>query len=53
MGGAERMGGSVGYGAFWGWRDGGLDGGELAQDGFGARQKGRGFVEENSAAEVA
>ena len=29
-----------------------MDGGESTQDGFGARQEGRGFVEGNSVVEV-
>ena len=35
MCGTEGVGSSLGHGAFWGGGD--LDGGERAQDGFGAR----------------
>ena len=52
MVGAEGMGGSVGYGAFCEGGGGDLNGGELTQDRFGARQEGKGFVEGNSVVEV-
>ena len=54
MGEAEGMGGSFGHGAFWGGGGGDLDGRERTQDGFGARQEGRGVVEvvRGGAAEV-
>ena len=37
MGGTEGVGGILGHGAFLGDGEGDLDGGERAQDGFGAR----------------